>query len=447
MSENVGGRAADYLAGEAELEFEELVRRRPDEAGRSLARTNAQLAELGVRFSQTALPISLKPHFVTQPVHARWVRATEQLFEILEAVMPILLQSDELLTLLGFTDDAVELLRIDPGYSKCLVNSRPDVMVPDGQLKVIEINTDSPAMVAFTDTVQSVLASMFPLADLIASRGLVMPDRTKGFLDGIIAAYRAQGGTKVNPTIAIIDWTGVSTHAEQEMLARRFTDEGYPSFTCDPGECSMRRGRLIARGVEVDIVQRRILFPDFLRREDELEALLEAYRTRAAVFANPLRSYLVGNKGFLAVLRHPLITPHLSAEQRQVIEDVVPETVLLDEAGRLRLRNEDPQGWVVKAAFGYGGKEVLVGRSARTSEWQRTVSNTEAVYSIAQRVVPRTPYRIVSLEGGKLSLPMVNMVWSPWVFSGKYAGGTARFGPGEIVSITQRGLLTATIAV
>ena len=68
---------------------------------------------------------------------------------------------------------------------------------------IIEINTDSPAMMTFADEVEAIQRALFPWHGLDKEFAVEGDNRTAVLLDAILECYRAQGGASKAPTIAI----------------------------------------------------------------------------------------------------------------------------------------------------------------------------------------------------------------------------------------------------
>ena len=108
------------------------------------------------------------------------------------------------------------------------------------------------------------------------------------------AARRAAGelprlGRHRQPAaIAIVDWREVPTWSEFELLRDAFIGAGVPTVICDPRDLVLRRIALVAGGVPVDLVYRRVLINDIVARADECRALIDAYRAAAVCVANTL---------------------------------------------------------------------------------------------------------------------------------------------------------------
>jgi glutathionylspermidine synthase len=437
-------------ATKAEMRFDELVASHPIKAIESINTLRTTLSEKQILFGGSPLPTNLKPHFLSQEVSRAWVQRAEAFTALLEKLASALSKDRDGLKALGFSEAAIELLQADGGYSRVGVSARPDALWQRDNLYFVEYNSDSPAMMTYTDRLQDILSKLFPLQQILEELEVEQPNRTKALLAAMFESYREAGGDKADPTIAIVDWPDQKTRHELLQTAAIFSENGAPTIVAHPHELSLRNGRLHAKGKDIDIVQRRVLFPEVLERADELAPLLKAYRDQSTVMVNSLRSYLIGSKGILALLHDP-DSQHLSKEEVALARTLIPHSRLVNAEVRRELNGSDPSGWVIKPAFGHGGHSVVLGSTLTRDEWRDAINATETGQWIAQRELVIPTYRIPYAEspsspedGLAWRMPFIN--WTPWMFGGRFAGGTARCSSSPKVSITQNGALLPALA-
>ena len=90
-----------------------------------------------------------------------------------------------------------------------------------------------------------------------------MPKFAKGFevhtypliaklLEALVMSYLDWGGTNKRPQIAIVDWKGVPTWREFEILQARFEKMGVPTLVADPRDLVFDGKKLTAHGKKID---------------------------------------------------------------------------------------------------------------------------------------------------------------------------------------------------
>src|SRR5262245_42014232 len=273
----------------------------------------------------------LVPLFLS-PEDATLVKeAAETLWTLGERVAQAAMADRTLLDDLGLSDDEIRLARIDPGYPTTSTAARADAFILPESLQFAEYNAESPAGPAYSQGLAA-LFSELPLMASFRERIDARPYRpADAILPALVASYREWGGTAAAPQVAIVDWRDVPTYSEFELLRDGFVAAGVPTTICDPRDLAFDRGRLVAGGVAIDLVYRRVLINDIVAREDECRALLQAYQAGAVCVANTLRCKIPHKKAFFAVLTDERYAPLFSDDERTMIRRHIPWTALVEE--------------------------------------------------------------------------------------------------------------------
>ena len=428
----------------AEKAFDAYVHADPERTRTAVEELRRLLTAREIHFGGSPLPTSIKPHFVHKGENDHWVGLLGQVLATMEDTAEELRADPHFRKNGPFGPEAWELFDIDPGYRRIAVVCRPDVVWDGGRIGMLEMNADSPAMMLYADVLQELQQSLFPLDRMDASL-LTFEQRIPALCDALVATYREWGGTSQSPVIAIVDWPNQKTASEQEQLARAFSALGYPSFTCSPTDLETRGGRLYGRGEPIDIVQRRVLFPEIIKRRDEVRPLLNAYRERFACVVNPLRSYLIGCKAILAELCRRAQDGLLTAEQAEAVQAVLPCTV--GSAGMTAEQLGERSKWVLKPIFGSGGSGVVIGRYTDHVTWEQALRVARQGHWIAQNFLPIPLYRVPLTSTPESSMIPLYANWNPFFFGGRAAGGIARVSSDPVVGISARGALLPTVLV
>ena len=233
--------------------------------------------------------------------------------------------------------DVNELIYTNPGYERICVLCRPDG-IPVGQdLRFVELNCDSPAMMMFLDIVAQCVLELDVFASLRERAKLEScADR---LLETLLACFHEYGGGQPS-TIAIVDWEGQKTRFEHQRLAEHFQSRGHATIVCDPRSLRLDHGKLVSEdGRHVDLVYRRALASEIIDRRDEIAPLLQAYRDGTICMVNPLRAYVASAKSLLT----QLVGANLPAELKDAAH-YIPRSVLLDDPVMRRAVLDEPAG-------------------------------------------------------------------------------------------------------
>lgn len=437
---------------EADDEFHELIEREPLLARQAARQLAQRLHDTGILFGNRVLPTSLKPHLMPVSVRDQFIADTSRLFAALERIGDVLFSDRDLQEQLSSRgemrisrDGGWRLLEIDPGFGTSAVICRPDMLFTGGRLRLLELNSDSPAMMTFADRLQAIQRELFPMVQIEERWQLTYYWRTRALRDALMRCYREWGGSAEHPVVAVIDWPGQKTSHEQEHLARELTALGCPAFVCHPHELSISGGRLHGRGQPIDIVQRRLLFRDFLARPDDLAPLLRAYEDRMVCMINPLRSYFLGSKMFLSQLCTPFVQERLTPDERELVAQFLPHTFVVSPSSVAML--DDRTRWVLKPAHSCGGEGVIIGRNVTEKRWQECVAGAVTRSTVAQEFQPISRYRVPLAAPEGVDVVDLYANWNPFILDGRCAGDITRVSPNQVIGITTKGGLLPCVTV
>ncbi len=211
----------------------------------------------------------LRPFFLTAADEARIRSASEAIAAIGERVVAAAMDDARLLGALGVTEAEERLIRIDPGYAPASTASRLDAFLLPDSLHFAEYNAESPAGPGYTQRLCELFDALEPMAALRRDAGVTYHRTIPPLLEALLESYRDWGGTASPPTVAIVDFRGVPTWTEFELLRDAFVEAGVPTVVCDPRELAFEGGVLRAEGRSIDLVYRRVLINDILARPDD----------------------------------------------------------------------------------------------------------------------------------------------------------------------------------
>ena len=186
------------------------------------ARLLAHQRELGLLHGDRPTCPFLRPHILSRSRYETIAAAARTIAQAFEIVAEQALKDDALLSELGLTAAEVKMARIDPGYSRLCVTSRLDAYLTESDFQFLEYNAESPAGVGDQMQLEKVLFAVPPVQDFIDAHDHWWPQPHRLLLASLFEAYREWGGTEDKPQIAIVDWDGVATASEFEILKELF---------------------------------------------------------------------------------------------------------------------------------------------------------------------------------------------------------------------------------
>jgi len=412
-----------------------------------------------LRFGDRVLCPFLRPFFLTDADEARVTRVVETLWTLGERVARAAIDRPELLADLALSDDEIRLARIDPGYATTSTAARADAFLLPESLQFAEYNAESPAGPAYSQGLAELFAELPLMARFRERFDARLYRPVSAVLDALLASYREWGGRRSPPQIAIVDWRDVPTYTEFELMRDAFTAAGVPTIVCDPRDLEQQRGALTAGGVRIDLVYRRVLINDMIARADECRALVDAYQTRTVCVANTLRCKIPHKKAFFAVLSDDRYRDLFSADEREVVRQHIPWTVLVDERRVSRdgesidliphLRANRAR-FVLKPNDEYGGTGVTLGWEIDDAAWdaaiERAITERSRGWVAQEQIqVRREPFPIC--EGDGMAMRDMLVDFAPYVFRGRVGGFLTRLSATGLANVTSGGGQVAAFAV
>ena len=404
----------------------------------------------------------LRPHFITENDWLRVTAVCETVFGALQKVKDAAVEDDNLLDELGITEVERELVKIDPGYSHVSPTCRLDSFLAGDEYSYVELNGESPAGIAYADSATEIFQSL-PVMQRFAERYNVRGfEGSSKLLDVLLSCYEefiAGADIDRKPCIAIVDLPDLPTRAEFELFQQYFEYRGHDSVTASPQELDYDGKRLTFKGVEIDIVYKRLLVNEYLPIMDEYPALLNAYRDGAVCVVNSFRGKLVHKKAIFAVLTNERYKHLFSMDELEAISAHVPWTRrFIEEQTEYKTQPIDLVDWtrvnreklVLKPNDDYGGHGIYIGWNSSAFEWDEaiTIALTNDDYLVQERVKTAKEY-FPMLFGYEGDIQMIEQLvdLDPLLFNGVVGAAFTRLSTSELANVTAGGGMVPTFIV
>lgn len=408
-----------------------------------------QLRERGVMFGERLVCPFLRPSFVTREQMDLIRRAVSGVVEAMLVLAPTIVRSETLQRFLGLTDDERRLMEVDPGYPELSTTSRLDSFLIGGTLNFVEYNAECPAGIGYGDVMMDTFLQSSVMKRFVKEypcQPMFCSDR---LLRSLLEAYAKWGGTEA-PTLAVIDFDGLPTRHEFEILRRFFVSRGFKALVADPHKLEYKDGYLRHEGTPIHLVYRRLLTNEYLERFNLTHPIFEAYRDHKVCLVNSFRSKFLHKKAIFALLTDPTLQGAMTAEQKRAVAEHVPWTRMLADT-----KSTGPQGepidllgyarkyrdqMVLKPNDLYGGKGIWVGWEATATEWDGHLHEalTTGDYLLQKRVeIAREHYPV--WDGNNVSWGEYAVDLDPYVFDAKAEGILTRLSASSLCNVTAGG--------
>lgn len=415
----------------------------------------------------------LRPHFVTESDWAFIHKTCETIFGCLQKVKEAAIEDEAVLHELGLTEIEKDLVRIDPGYSHVSPTSRLDSFLTHDAYSYVELNGESPAGIAFSDSASEIFKSL-PVMERFLERYTIRTlEGSSKLLDALITCYTEFCGGRMEhkPVIAIVDLRDLPTIKEFELFRDYFEASGYKAIICSPDQLEFDGTRLRCDGVAIDIVYKRLLVNEYLPIIDEQPALLDACRAQAVCIVNSFRGKLVHKKAIFAVLtnekyQHLFTGPELAAIAKHIpwTRKVRHEKTLVrtgsgsdgvsggktEEVDLVEWTRANPQKLVLKPNDDYGGHGIYIGWNASRSEWDDAIELAlkNGDYLVQERVrTAKETFPMITDDDGNWEMVEQLVDLDPLLFLGKVGSAFTRLSSNELANVTAGGGMVPTFII
>jgi hypothetical protein len=406
-----------------------------------------ELSRSGVTFGGAPMASFLRPQFVERAAWELLRAGGRRLLELAARVARRAFSGDvgRLCAFLGTPAAEARWLAVDPGEPDVVVSRLDAFLTPAGP-RFIEINSDAPAGFGYSDRMAKVFSELPVFRAFAETARIAYQPSDEGLIGAVLGAVREAGARR--PGVAIADWADVKTRADQEILREAFAARGVDCFLADPREMTVLGGRLRAGSRAVDVVYRRVVLSELLKREDEVRPFLSAYRGGLVPFVNSFRCRLSEDKAFLALLTDEAFAALLSEDERAFVARVTPWTRRVEERRTLKDGREidllphvlaNRESLVLKPAHGYGGESVLVGEDTEPARWEGAVeAGLAEPWVVQERVtIPEEPFPV--LKGGELAFEFLKVNTNPFYAAGAGVGAVTRVSRSSVINVSAGG--------
>lgn len=381
-------------------------------------------------------PVSpvLRPHFITRRQYTGLAKAVESFSSAIERVEKMAIGKPALLARMELLPAEKMLAAVDPGYSFLSVTSLIDTHLNNGTLRFARYIPDTPAGVAYADTLSDLFYDAPPVKELRKRYRLDKLPGTRHLLQGILKAYKDWGGKNKKPNIAILEFRQpfqASESGESALIAQLLRREGHAVEVVSPDQLEYRNGVLSHGEFPIELIFRRIRVQEFLVRFDLTHPLLRAYRDRAVCVVNSFRSEVAQKKALFDLLTDEEVIADFPAVERRALAELLPWTRVVRET-KTRYKKKT----VNLTEFILHNKQKLVLRpndegtdqsSFRGSElddaaWEKALKTALRNPYVAQEVVEPVVDVFPVLQDGHLAMQKMRIDVQPHSYLGKVQG-------------------------
>lgn len=422
-----------------------------DLAGESQAQLDRQLERRGLFFGQRPLCSVLRPRFLTAAQYSFLQQRTHVLMGAFDKAYRAAASDAAVLERFALEEWEHSLIAVDPGFREPSPVSRLDAFFVHerGGLRFTEYNAETPAAAAYNDVLAEVFLGL-PVMREFLRRYEVRPQPSRqNVMHALLDAWRQYSGRRASPVIAILDWRDVPTYSEFVITADYLKSQGLQCVIADPREVEYIGGRLVAGGMHVDLVYKRVLISELVERGGLEHPVIRAVRDRAVCMVNPFRCKVLHKKASLAVLSDERNAELFDRTELEAIHTHIPWTRLVEERktrheGRdidlVPFVLEHRERLVLKPNDEYGGAGIVLGWESDAADWEQAVRRALGEpFVVQERVaIPLEAYPV--LVDGRVSVEDRILDTAPFIYYGSFMDGClTRLSTQSLVNVTAGG--------
>jgi glutathionylspermidine synthase len=407
------------------------------------------LIEQGFVYGEQTIPFVIMPHFISPGQLRQLSRAVALISPLLDRFCDAYPEDAQLREELQLSPDEDALMRIDPGFPQPIRVSRLDAFLHDYDIKFLEFNTDSPAGMAWTDTLFEALRDKVDLPRVTevfnTAYTPVLPEVVNTLLDAYRTSRASQPDLPEMPRLAVVDAAGTPTVAEFRLVCRFAEKAGVETVIATLDEIEYDGSDLLAKGEPVQLVYRRALI-ETLTEDSPLAA---AARERRAVVVNPFRANVAANKKILALLQDERFEYLVGRAEVETIRKTLPWTRIL-RRGRttygdwrfelLSFVCDNRERLVLKPASDYGGRGVMLGIETDQDAWEAAIQeHADSGDFIVQEYVPIPEEMFPTISDGHVQMRLKRFNINPYCIGGRYVGMMTRISDQAVINVAAGG--------
>ena len=380
------------------------------------------------------IPFEYQPLLISDKDEEAFKRIAKETMSIVKKVTENYVKDESYRKLFGYYDFVEKLILHEPGYDMPVPMARFDVFYNGYEdFGFCEINTDGTSAMLEDYAIASLLLESKIFEDL--NWNFSRYELFDTWVKKIISLYSDIKGERPK-TVLIADFNDTGTPDEFLMFKEHFENNGVKCIIEDISNLDYNedKNRLIAKGEEIDLVYRRVVMSDLVRRKADSHAFIKAYLNDAAVYVGSFRSQVVHNKVFFSVAHMDETKEFLTDEENEFVKKHIPFTARFegDEAFFNKIvKNKDK--YIFKPTDLNAARGVYTGRSMSEDEFIKTAKenfNTDYIY---QEFVTPKELPFLKLDGDKFSLIKRRNMIGLFCYMEEFSGVYARMGLHDII--------------
>jgi hypothetical protein len=415
-----------------------------DNPAKFLAALKVRVANSSAKYIDTPIPFLCQPVFWSKEEIEQLAQAGEKMTSILNKIVATYVNNPDFRKYFNFDPLTEELILVDPGYKDPAPMARYDLFYqPEQKLKFCEFNTDGSSGMNEDNVLAKIFLTTPPLKEINKEYSLFYFELLDSWVEACLKKFWEFIGCKKLPTVAIVDWEGVSTIREFEAFQQAFQAKGCKTVITDPRRLKLKNGKLYWGQLPIDLVYRRLVNHEVVKYQEEITDFIQGYKQQGVCVVGPIRSQIIHNKIIFQVLNAPEVQDLFTDSEKTFITNHIPFTAVLRGDKRLsELAISQKDDLVIKPQDLYGSREVFVGRDYTEDEWLEVLKRVwDKDYLLQEFVVPPQ----IPMLNMELKVEFWKQILGLYLYNGKMSGLYTRVGKNNVISTSTGGYVVPNL--
>ena len=356
-------------------EYIEMIKNDEDKYEKDYEKTMEKVNTSKAQYKGKPVPTLYHPMFVTEKDVKDLERIGKGMMDISNKLTERFIDDKDFRKKFGFPKFIEELIEIENGYGLNVPIARFDLFYKDPEnFKFCELNTDGSSAMNEDNTLADIMMESLALEDFGKDKTLSSFELFYSWVKESINIYNKTKNPREKPNVAIIDFEESGTPMEFIEFQNAYKEEGYNCIIADPRNLTYKDGNLYADDYRIDLVYRRIVSFELIKKRDEIKDFLDAYRDRAFVCIGSIRSQVIHNKIFFKILHDEDTLNYLNEEERDFVKKHIPYTGIFggsEDVFKKVLEGKDK--YIMKPMDLNASQGVYVGRDFTREEWEKKI--------------------------------------------------------------------------
>lgn len=382
------------------------------------------------------IPVTYQAMLIGEDNMEEFKNIASKLMVITNKITNKYLESPEYRKLFRYPKMLENLILHYPGYNMPVPICRYDMFYNGKDDYVFcEFNTDGSSSMNEDDIIGEIMLDSKAHEKLSEKYQLKQFELFESWVDKAYEIYKSADQAVDKPNVAILDFTGLGITNEFARFKKTFEDKGFNCEIVDPRDVVYKDGKAYKGDFRLDLVYRRAVTVEMIRRYDEIKDFIEAYLNNAFVMIGSFRSQIMHSKLIFKIFRDPMTKEILTDEENNFLEAHIPFTEILENQEDYDTVLENKDKYILKPFDSYSSDGVYAGQEHNREEWKEILDKAYQNDYIYQDYFNMDKVDFVEYDKeGKLHITPFSFVMGMYIYAEQFQGLYTRIGNAALIS-------------